>query len=234
MEKRSAILSLMTAYSPFAELEQTALRTVTGRSRPKTYATGQSVFAEGEPCRDLFVLETGRVKFFRMSTEGREQILKIFERPGDLFCIASAFSTGTHIVNATAMEETRLHLLDMDAINSVAREYPALGMKMVRMAGTHLAHLVELADDLALKSATARLAKHLYELAIGTGPAKTTNMEISRDRLRGEELASLLGTVRVHISRSLTSLVEAGAIEMDRHFIRIRDLARLQRFFESK
>jgi hypothetical protein len=40
--------------------------------------------------------------------------------------------------------------------------------------------------------------------------------------------------VRVHISRSLTSLATAGAIEVDRRFIRIRDLAILKRFFEGK
>jgi CRP-like cAMP-binding protein len=97
-----------------------------------------------------------------------------------------------------------------------------------------MTHLVGLADDLSLKTATERLAKHLYELAVAEGAGKGVEVRIARDRLRAEELASKLGMVRVHISRSLTALAAAGAIEVDRRFIRIRDLAALRRLFEGK
>lgn len=234
MNSRDAIISLMAASPQFADLDPMVLRTIAARCRPKLFLTGQMVFMEGDPCRNLCILESGRVKFFRMNAEGREQILKVFERPGDVFCIASAFSTGTHIVSARAMTETRLHLLDMDAMNRVARDHPSVGLKMVSTAGEHMTHLVALADDLSLKTATGRLAKYIYELAEAEGAGKGVKVRVSRDRLRAEELASLLGTVRVHISRSLTSLAEAGAIDLDRRFIGIRDLAILRRFSEGK
>lgn len=189
---------------------------------------------EGDPCRNLWILESGRVKFFRMNAEGREQILKVFERPGDMFCFASAFSTGRHIVSARAMTETRLHLLDMDAVNRVARDHPSVGLKMIGTAGEHMTHLVALADDPSLKSATARVAKYLYELALAEGAGKGDKVLVPRDRLREEELASLLGMVRVHISRSLTSLAGAGAIDLERRFIHIRNIEILKRFSEGK
>jgi CRP/FNR family transcriptional regulator, dissimilatory nitrate respiration regulator len=234
MNTRDAIFSLMAAASQFADLDPMTLRTIAARCRPKVFLTGQMVFMEGDPCRNLCILASGRVKFFRMNAEGREQILKVFERPGDMFCIASAFSTGIHIVSARAMTETRLHLLDMDAVNRLAREHPSVGLKMVGTAAEHMTHLVALADDLSLKTATGRLAKYLYELAVAEGAGKGVKVRVARDRLRAEELASLLGTVRVHISRSLASLADAGAIDLDRRFIRIRDLAILRRFFEGK
>jgi CRP/FNR family transcriptional regulator len=224
----------MAASSQFADLDPVALRTIAARCRPKVFVAGQLIFMEGDPCRNLCILETGRVHFFRMNAEGREQILKVFERPGDMFCIASAFSTRRHIVSARAVTETRLHLLDMDAVNRLAYEHPSVGLKMVSMAGEHMTHLVALADDLSLKTATGRLAKYLYEMAVAEGGEKPAEARISRDRLRAEELASLLGTVRVHISRSLTSLADAGAIDLDRRFVRVRDLAILKRFFEGK
>jgi CRP/FNR family transcriptional regulator len=234
MNARDAIISIMAASPQFADLDPMVLRTIAARCRPKVFLTGQMVFMEGGPCRNLCILESGRVKFFRMNAGGREQILKVFERPGDMFCIASAFSTGIHIVSASAMTETRLHLLDMDAVNRVARDHPSVGLKMVGTAGEHMTHLVALADDLSLKTATGRLAKYLYELAVVEGAGRGVKVRVSRDRLRAEELASLLGTVRVHISRSLTNLADAGAIELDRGFIGIRDLAILRRFSEGK
>jgi CRP/FNR family transcriptional regulator len=234
MPARDAIYSLMAGSSQFADLDPTALRSLAGRCRPKTFGAGQLIFMEGDRCRDLCILESGRVKFFRMNREGREQVLKVFERPGDIFCIASAFSTGSHIVSARAMTETRLHLLDVDAVHRLTQEHPSVGLKMVGTAGEHMTHLVSLADDLALKTATGRLAKYLYELALKEGAAKAATAQFTRDRLRAEELAALLGTVRVHISRSLTTLADAGAIDLDRRFIRIRDLAILRRFFAGK
>jgi CRP-like cAMP-binding protein len=105
---------------------------------------------------------------------------------------------------------------------------------MIRTAGEHMTHLVALADNLSLKTATGRVAKYLYELAVAEGAGKGVKVRLSRDQLRTEELASLLGTVRVHISRSLRSLAGAGAIDLSRHFIRIHDLAILRRFIDGK
>jgi Cyclic nucleotide-binding domain len=104
MPTRHAIFSLIAASPQFADLDPTVLRTIAARCRPKVFLIGQMVFMEGDPCRNLCILESGRVKFFRMNAEGREQILKVFERPSDIFCIASAFSTGIHIVSARVAE----------------------------------------------------------------------------------------------------------------------------------
>src|SRR5512145_2682297 len=92
MSTRDAIISLMAASPQFADLDPTVLRTIAARCRLNVFLIGQMVFMEVDPYRNHCILESGRVKFFRMNTEGREQILKVFERPGDMFCIASAFS----------------------------------------------------------------------------------------------------------------------------------------------
>ena len=234
MNTRDAVLPLLKTVPYFADLDAAVLRTIAERCRPKVIAAGRLVFTEGDPCLDLCILESGRVRFYRVSAEGREQVLKVFDRPGDTFCIASAFSTGRHIVSIAAATETRLRLLDLDTLNRLVREHPSMGLKLIATAGEHLAHLVDLAEDLALKTATERLAKHLHELAVAEGAARGEDIRLSRDRLPEEELASLLGTVRVNISRSLTNLVRAGAIDVDRGSIRIRDLAVLRRISEGK
>ncbi len=227
-------LSLLKAVSSFADLAPNVRATIAGRCQSKSFQAGQFVFMEGDLCQHLYILESGRVKFYRTSAEGREQILKVFDRPGDTFCIPSAFRTGKHIVSAGAVTETRLRLLDLDTVNRLAREHPSIALKLVATAGEHMTHLVSLAEDLSLRSATARLAKYLCELAVAEDVENGKEIRLSRDRLPEEELASLLGTVRVHISRSLVSLVQAGTIDLTRAFIRVRDLAVLKRISEGK
>ena len=99
----------------------------------------------------------------------------------------------------------------------------------LRQMGT----LVELAESLALKTATARLAKLLYELARGEGAPAGRDILVHRDRLREEEIAPLLGVVRVHVSRSLRNLAERGVIGLTREAVRIPDLDALKEVFDG-
>lgn len=228
------MLALLRKVPYFADLETEVLSTVAARCRPKTLGTGQIIFLEGTPSLDLCILESGRVKFYRGSAEGREQVLKVFDNAGDTFCIASAFAAKKHIVSVKAAAETRLWLLDLDTVNGLIGQHPSVGLKLMTVAAEHLTHLVELADDFTLKSATERLAKHLHERAAADPDRQGGIVELPRDRLPEEELASLVGTVRVHVSRGLKQLAAAGAIEVSRSTIRIRDLALLKRISEGK
>jgi CRP/FNR family transcriptional regulator len=234
MKTPDATMRILKAVPYFAGLDLTVLATVADRCRSKVLQEGQFVFVEGDPCQALYILESGRVKFYRASAEGREQTLKLFDRPGDTFCIPSAFSTGTHIVSAKAVTDARLYLLDIDTVNRLAGEHPSVALKLVATAGEHMQSLVTLAEDLSLKTVTARLAKFLCEQAAGEDAQHGREIQLPRDHLPEEELASMLGTVRVHISRSLMNLARAGAIELTRGFIRIRNLTLLKQIAEGK
>jgi len=234
MNSSEGIVPLLKAVPYLASLPSHVLRAIAARSPSKSFRAGQSVFTEGDPCHHLHILESGRVKFYRTSPEGREQVMRVFERPGDTFCIPSAFRAGTYIVSARAVTDARLYLLDVDTLNRLGEEHPSVALKLVATAGEHMMHLVALAEDLSLKTATARLAKHLYELAVADASRTGQEIRLPRERLPEEELASMLGTVRVHVSRSLMNLVRAGAIDLDRSFIRIADLTALKQIAERK
>jgi CRP-like cAMP-binding protein len=232
--KQPALLSILSKVSYFRDLDPGVLAGIAGHCRARRCSAGEIVFMEGDPCLDLCVLESGRVLFYRINADGREQVLKVFERPGDTFCIPSAFSEGRHIVSVKATAETRLQLLGMETVNRIVQQYPSVGLKLIATAGEHMAHLVALAQDLALKSATARLAKHLLDVAAGESAAPNEPVQIPRARVREDELASILGTVRVNVSRGLRNLARQGAIELDRKFIRLLDLRMLKRIAQGK
>lgn len=209
------------------------MKTIASRCRPRSRQPGESLFLEGEPCRDLYVLVAGRVKCFRASPEGREQILKIFERPGDIFCATSAFSTGSHIVTAEAMSEVSLYVIDVDTMKRVALEQPAVALALVTATGEQMRSLVSLADDLSLKTATTRVAKLLWERARAQGGRKGKEVRLPRASLREDDIAAMVGTVRVHVSRSLKALATMGAIAVDRDIICVKDLEALEGFLQA-
>ena len=165
MDGQSDAIRFLKSLTSFSGLQSATVKTMASRCRLRSRQAGEELFLEGDPCRDLYILVSGRVKCFRASSEGREQILRIFERPGDMFCTTSAFSTGSHIVTAEAMNDVSLYVIDVETIKWVALEEPAVALALVTTAGDQMRSLVSLADDLSLKTATARVAKLLWERA---------------------------------------------------------------------
>jgi len=233
MDPHSDATQFLKSHPPFAGLETATMKAIASRCRPKSRQPGETLFLEGDPCRDLYILVAGRVKCFRASPEGREQILKIFERPGEMFCMTSAFSTGSHIVTAEAMNDVSLYVIDVETMKHVALEQTAVALAVVTAAGDQMRSLVSLADDLSLKTATTRVAKLLWERARAEGGRDGKEIRLRRAELREDEIAAMVGTVRVHVSRSLKTLATMGAITLDRDTIRISDLKALEGFLHA-
>ncbi len=233
MNAHTNALRFLKTLPCFRSVDTATVERLGSRCRAMPLRSAQQIFAEGDPCRHLYILAAGRVKCYRASPEGREQILKLFERPGDIFCTTSAFSTGSHIVTAETMSAVTLYAIDVEAMKRVALEQPAVALALVTAAGEQMQSLVGLADDLALKTATARVAKLLCERARAGRGRTGEEIRLSRDGLREEQIAAMVGTVRVHVSRSLKALVGLGAVTLDRKAIRISDLQVLEAFVDA-
>ena len=190
MDSLPDAIHFLKSLAPFAGLPSAAVRAIASRCRRKSRQPGEALFREGDPCHDLYILAAGRVKCFRASPEGREQILKVFEHPGDIFCTTSAFSTGSHIVTAEAMNAVDLYVIDVETIKRMALKQPSVALALVTTAGDQLRSLVSLADDLSLKTATARVAKLLWERARAEGTRDVKGIRIRRAGLREDQIAA--------------------------------------------
>jgi hypothetical protein len=58
-------------------------------------------------------------------------------------------------------------------------------------------------------------------------------IRLQRSGLREDDIAAMVGTVRVHVSRSLKTLATMGAITLDRDTIRINDIKALDGFLHA-
>ncbi len=222
-------IRFLRAVPYFQDLSQLSVAAVAHRARWRSFPPRHVVFLEDEPCRNLHVLVEGRVECYRASAEGREQIVTMFDRPGDTFCIPSAFATGRNVVTARALVPTRLCLIDRETFVDVVRQNPPMALRLIQAVSLDAKRVMDLAESLALCTARVRVARLLHERALAEGVRSGRGVELARERLREDEVASRVGTVRVHVSRSLRSLARAGTIVLDRALIRIPDLVALER-----
>jgi CRP-like cAMP-binding protein len=121
----------------------------------------------------------------------------------------------------------------VDTMKRVALEQPAVALALVTATGEQMRSLVSLADDLSLKTATTRVAKLLWERARAQGGRKAKEVRLPRASLREDDIAAMVGTVRVHVSRSLKALATMGAIAVDRDIICVKDLEALEGFLQA-
>ena len=221
LSKRERVLR---AVPYFAALEQRILREVARRAQRLTLLPGEMVFLEGEPCAGLFVIETGQVKVFKTSVEGREQTLHILG-PGHSFNDVAVLDGGSNPANALAIDAVVVWRLAREDIRLLVQHHPALAWALLEHVARRARFLVSVVEDLGLRSVKARLAKLLLEEAQRS--ADTDSVERSQ-LLTQQEMASRLGTVREMIGRALRSLAEDGAIQIDRHRIVVVDRTRLE------
>jgi CRP/FNR family transcriptional regulator len=210
----------------FAELGPEQLSHLRSLLATREFEKGEVVMLEGEPCRGLYFVRSGRVRVFKASADGREQVLRIVET-GDTFNEVPNFDGGPNPASADAIEPSTIYLLRRAHLLQIARQNPTVAMSLLKLFAGRLRHLTGLVEDLSFKHVTSRLAKILLEYA--AEPGEEDGDAALRRRLTQQEMAAMIGTAREMVGRSLKTLEAQGALTIDRHRITIKDRSILQR-----
>jgi len=172
----------------------------------QVFRKGQLIFSEGDAATGFYVVITGRVKIFKLSVEGKEQILHIFG-PGAPIGEVAVFEGKRFPANAESLEDSRLFFFPAIAFLRLIKENPSIALHMLAILSRRLRHFAALIDDLSLKEVPARLAAYLLYLSKSQKSADNLRLDISKG-----QLSSLLGTIPETLSRILTRLSTAGLI----------------------
>ncbi|MBI2934122.1 MAG: Crp/Fnr family transcriptional regulator [Chloroflexi bacterium] len=197
--------------SCFGGLKPTQVDWLQGSFKERTYARGEIVFFEGDPCPGLFIVKSGSVKLYRTSSDGNEQIVRMIGDGGCFEC-APLFDGGPNPVSAEALEDSRLYFLPAEAFRALVKEHPETMMAMAAVLAMRLRALISMVEDFSFKSIYSRLANLLLRL----GERREGLMVVSPTRpLNQQHLACMLGCSRQMVNISLRKLVKAGLVRMD-------------------
>jgi CRP/FNR family cyclic AMP-dependent transcriptional regulator len=211
--KKTALLTNLSR----AELEMLAARTVR-----KHFSAGQLLFSEGDPCSGLYIIATGRVRIFKTSVNGREQVLAV-NIPGDSVAELPVFDGGPYPASAMAVEDTEIAFISRRDFYAYCKEHPEVALKVLSVVGARLRQLVGIIEELSFTTVRQRLIALLVKLAQSRGKATDRGIEFALPATH-QELANQLGTVRELISRNLMRLHAEGLLEVDARRIVVRDL----------
>lgn len=212
-------LALLRRVPYFHSLSPAVLAALAEAVSERRYERGQIIFLEGEPCAGLHLVAAGEVKIFKLSTQGREQVLHRVG-PGETFNDVAALDGGPNPASAAALTQADVFVICRSDIQRLSQLYPALAWALIESVARRTRHLVDMVEDLALRSVKERLARLLLAEAAHTQAAGTINRS---QMVTQAEMAARLGTVREMIGRALRNLADAGLIQFDRHRIVIVD-----------
>jgi len=210
----------------FANLTETEMRALRTRVTSKQFHRGELLFNEGDPCAGLFLVASGKIRIFKLSAAGREQVLAV-EGPGSSFAELPVFDGGSYPASATALEDAEVLFISRRDFQNFCREHPDVALKVIAVVGSRLRRLVGIIEDLSFTTVRQRLISVLLRMAQETGsPSKEgIRLELTKSH---QDLAAELGTVRELVSRNLSRLQAEGFLEVDGRKIVVKDLEGLK------
>lgn len=176
----------------------------------QVFKKGQIIFSEGEDGTGFYLVIKGRIKVFKLSPDGKEQILHILG-PGEPVGEVAVFSGERFPAGAQAIEESRVLFFPRETLVEMIRRDPSVALKMLAVLAKRLRKFTMLIEDLSLKEVPGRLAGYLLEHeASSGGEGKSFTLEIPK-----AQLASLLGTIPETISRILARMAAEELIQLN-------------------
>jgi len=208
--------------SLFASLPDKTLARVANVVIRRTYAPGETVIFEGDPCQAAYFVAEGQVRVYRLSPAGREQVL-VRLGPGQAFNTAPPFKPhGVNHATVQALTPATLYAITCKDFHRLVGECPEVALAILQDFAGRLDHLTNLVEDLSLRTVRGRLARFLLEHA-STELSGTAEASEVTQRWTQEEIAAHLGTVRDMVGRTLRAFTDAGLVRMERQRIMLLD-----------
>jgi len=210
----------------FASLTEAEMRALASRVTRKSLNQGEQLFAEGDPCAGLFLVASGKIRIFKLSASGREQVLAI-ESAGSSFAELPVFDGGNYPAAASAWEDSEILFISRKDFQNFCREHPDVALKVIAVVGARLRRLVGIIEELSFTTVRQRLISLLLQLAEAEGMRTKEGIQLELKKSH-QDFAAELGTVRELISRNLSRLQAEGFLEVEGRKLVVKDLAGLK------
>jgi CRP-like cAMP-binding protein len=218
-------IKLLQSMRYFNGIDAAQLKSLQHLFREVRYDKGTHFLAEGDWTDSLYFIVSGLVKVYKTSPGGKEQVLHIAP-PGDSLNDVSLYDGGPNAAGMVALTPVVLYTIEKKDIIRILQENPRLTMNVIRALAERIRRDSNLLEDLSSSQVLARLAK-LFLGRYG-GEEVTVGLNLTQ-----KDMASLVGSSREMVNRSLKAIEEMGGIRLSRRRIIILDKGVLQKLADG-
>ncbi len=202
-EKHETCISLVPIFN---HLEKEQMDEIMAVTYSVSYKKGENIYCAGDKSDSLYIVSKGKVKIYRLSESGKEQLLRILH-PGDFTGELALFRESVHEEYAEAIEETSVCTIKRSDLQEILLKYPSISLRLLTEFSSRLEQSEKQATGFATEKVETRIAHFLAECLDND---KQSMVVLPMNK---KDMASYLGTTPETISRKLTDLEEAGYIK---------------------
>ncbi|MFN7325720.1 MAG: response regulator [Chitinophagales bacterium] len=195
-----------------------AIRHLSENREVRHFRKKDIIFKEGEHPRWLYYVESGMVKIYKTSDDGRELIVRMAQ-PGDFLGFLALFQDALYPESAAAVEDCAIKLVPRADFAALVFGNRDVNIRFIKMLASHVAEREQQLIELAYHSVRRRVSTalvHLYDQL--QGPIQ----------LLREDLAALAGTAKETLIRTLTDFKNEGIIDIHDGVITVIKIDRLR------
>jgi len=188
----------------FSNLSYAEMMEIAAITSDKIYDKGELIYAAGDVGEKLFVIHKGRVKISRISSNGKEQVIRLV-LPGEFMGELTLFNPIPMTDNAEVLEKTTMCIIEGKKLKELIKKYPTIAFKVMEDLSQRLERAENLIGDINLHSVETRLAQNLIKLS-------NDKQEVILNMTK-RDFASSIGMSQETLSRKLTLFEEKGFIK---------------------
>lgn len=198
-------------FSLFSSLKPNDVAPLLPHLVERRYRRGQLLFVEGEIGSSVYFVLSGQVKLSKSTPEGEEQILD-WCGPYDCFAEVLLLEAGSYPATAEVLQDSILLVLHNEVMPQILESNPVLSIALIRTLNRRLRLAQEFIRILTNRSTAGILAALFLRLA---RPALSPGQPIFVDAsLTHRDLASMIGTSRECVNRSINNWKRSGIIKL--------------------
>lgn len=219
-------LELIRKIAIFSDLSDEELALIDNVIVRLNYKKRGTIFMEGQPGVGVYFVYSGQVKIFKVSEDGREQILH-FRKAGDIFGEVVLFDGGAYPASAEALVDAQVGVIRNQDLENLLMKHPSMAVKLLKLMAKKLRRAQMKVHEITTQDTLRRVIRKLIRLARVYGEKTEQGVKINLE-LNRQDLASYVGTTRETVTRILSDLKKTGAIGLDAKSITIIDLDKLK------
>jgi len=213
MEKLDA-KSFLKQFPIFKNLTDYEMSSIIEFSQTKTFRKGEIIFLQDQPIKNVYFIQSGKIKIYKTDYEGKEQIVNVLQM-NDMFPHQGLFRKGNYPAHSEVIETAKLIVIPIDSFENFLITHPEISIKMFNVLGDIIVDLQDRLEQKILYNTYDQIIMLLLRLA------KKNGEEIDEERckinlsLTNRELANMIGSSRETVSRTLTQLKRKNLLSTD-------------------
>jgi CRP/FNR family cyclic AMP-dependent transcriptional regulator len=189
----------------------------------RQFAAGDTLFREGEPATEAFLLQDGRVRLLKRVRAVERSLMVL--KPGDLFGESALLEVASHNSTAIALTDGAAVVLDKATFRPMLEHYPSVAIRLLEQLTRRVRDAEDQIEIMMVKDTHSKIVSVLLKLVQRTADG---SVEIAVSPV---ELSTRVGLDVDTVKSGVQRLRDQGYVRIVGERIDIPDVEALRRLY---